>query len=267
MQLARALLQAFMSEDTKIGGPGSGRFPSTRWSAVVAARSGDTLERRRGLDAILTTYWKPVYKYIRIRWGKSNEDAKDLTQGFFARLIEKDFLGGFDPGKARLRTFLRVCADGHVANEAKSAQRMKRGGDAVHLSLDFEGAEAELERARLPGSPSASVDAMEDLFEREWARSLFSYAVEELRRECEQRGKHIQFRLFEMYDLEDDNERRTSYAELARQFGIAVTDVTNYLAFARRGFRRIVLERLREMTTNEQEFRREARALLGVEPE
>ncbi len=69
---------AFMSEDTKIGGPG-GRFPSTRWSAVVAARSADTLERRRGLDAIVAAYWKPVYKYIRIRWGKSNEDAKDLT--------------------------------------------------------------------------------------------------------------------------------------------------------------------------------------------
>ena len=90
-----------MMEDTKIGGP-SGKFPATRWSAVLAARSEDPAERSRALEAIAAAYWKPIYKYLRIRWGKSNEDAKDLTQDFFAKLIEKEYLEDFNPAKARL---------------------------------------------------------------------------------------------------------------------------------------------------------------------
>ena len=96
-----------MIQDTRMGGS-AGKFPATRWSAVLAARSDDPQERSRALDAILAAYWKPIYKYLRIRWDKSNEDAKDLTQEFFARLIEKEYLADFDPSKARLRTFLRV---------------------------------------------------------------------------------------------------------------------------------------------------------------
>ena len=135
-----------MTEDTKIGGA-SGRFPATHWSAVLAARSDDSVERSRALEAIAAAYWKPIYKYVRIRWGKSNEDAKDLTQDFFAKLFEKEYLDDFDPTKARLRTFLRICADRFMANEAKAAKRLKRGGGAAHLSLDFDAAENELQRA------------------------------------------------------------------------------------------------------------------------
>ena len=255
-----------MTEDTKIGGP-SGRFPATHWSAVLAARSDDPAERSRALEAIAAAYWKPIYKYVRIRWGKSNEDAKDLTQDFFAKLFEKEYLDAFDPAKARLRTFLRVCADRFVANEAKAAGRLKRGGGAVHVSLDFDAAETELQRAgshlQLPASP----ESMDEFLEKEFIRSLFGIALEKLRRECESRGKQIHFRLFEIYDLEGDGSPKASYAELAKEFKIAPTDVTNYLAFARREFRRIALDSLREMTASEDEFRREARALLGVVPE
>lgn len=249
-----------MTDDTKIGGP-SARFPATRWSAIFAARSEDAADRARGFEAIITAYWKPVYKYIRIRWNKSNEEAKDLTQEFFARLIEKDFLGAYDPAKAQLRTFLRVCVDGFAANQERSARRLKRGGDAVHVPLDFDAAEDELRRASLSAQESP-----EQLFEKEWVRSLFGLAIGDLRAECEQRGKQVHFRLFEMYDLEDGTEPRVNYEQLARQFGIGVTDVTNHLAFARREFRRIVLERLRLMTGDDDEFRREARSLLGVNP-
>ena len=136
-------------EDTKIGGP-SGKFPATRWSAIVAARSTDAAERTRGLETVVEAYWKPIYKYVRIRWNKSNEDAKDLTQEFFSRLIEKNYLGDFDPSKARLRTFLRVCVDHFLGNEAKAATRLKRGDAAQHISLDFDAAEAELRRASQP---------------------------------------------------------------------------------------------------------------------
>ena len=98
---------------------------------MLAARSADSAERTRAFDAIVTAYWKPVYKYIRVRWNKSNEDAKDLTQECFARVIEKGFLDSFDPTKARLRTFLRVCVDGHLSNQEKYARRLKRGGGAL----------------------------------------------------------------------------------------------------------------------------------------
>jgi RNA polymerase sigma factor (sigma-70 family) len=244
----------------------SGKFPVTRWSAIVAARSADPIERSRALEAIVAAYWKPIYKYVRIRWNKPNEDAEDLTQDFFARLIEKDILADFDPAKARLRTFLRVCADHFVANEAKAAKRLKRGGDTIHLSLDFSAAEAELERGKPALSATASSERIDEFIEKEFIRSLFGLSVQELREFCESRGKQIHFRLFEIYDLNDDEQKRAGYAELAREFAIAVTDVTNYLAFARREFRRIALGKLHEMTASDEEFRREARALLGVEP-
>lgn len=248
-----------MSDDTGIGGP-SAKFPPTRWSAIVAARSADQGERRRGFETLVAAYWKPVYKYIRTRWGRGNEDAKDLTQDFFVQVIEKEFLKSYDPAQSRLRTFLRVCVDGFVANQEKAAQRLKRGGDVLLASLDFETAEGELARIEPPAP-----EGIEEFFEKEWARSVFGLALEGLRAECEQRGKVIHFRLFEQYDIEDAGERRLSYEDLAREFNLAVTDVTNYLAYARREFRRIALEKLREMTASDDEFRREARALLGVD--
>ncbi len=248
-----------MVDDTRIGGAGD-KFPPTRWSAIVAARSDDPAERARAWEAIVAAYWKPVYKYIRLRWGKSNEDAKDLTQEFFFRVIEKEFLNSYDPSKARLPTFLRTCIDGFVSNQDKAARRIKRGGDAVLLSLDFETAAGEFLRSEPPSPESA-----EDYFEKEWIRSLFTLAVESLREECKARGKNVHFRLFERYDLDDSAERLLSYEQLARDFGLSVTDVTNYLAFARREFRRIALEKLRETTASEEEFRREARSLLGMD--
>jgi RNA polymerase sigma factor (sigma-70 family) len=253
-----------MTPDTQIGGP-SAKFPATRWSAVRAARSNDPVDRKRALETIIAAYWKPIYKYTRIRWGKSGEDAKDLTQEFFARLIKKNYLADFDPSKARLRTFLRVCIDHFVANEVKAAKRLKRGGAAEHISLDFALAESELARANVSLIISASPERIDEYLEKEYLRSLFGLAVEDLRKFCESHGKKTHFRLFEIYDLEDAGTKLPSYAELAAQFKIAVTDVTNHLAFARREFRRIALAKLHEMTTSEEEYRREARALLGVE--
>jgi hypothetical protein len=107
---------------------------------------------------------------------------------------------------------------------------------------------------------------MEEFFEKEWVRSLFSLAVETLRGECERRGKQIHFRLFETSDLDDSGDGRASYEQLARDFGIAVTDVTNHLSYTRREFRRIALEKLREMCASDEEFRREARAIFGIDP-
>ena len=246
--------------DTSIGGR-SGRFPATEWSAIVAAGSTDPAERTRAMETLIAAYWKPVYKYVRIKWRKSNEDAKDLTQGFFAAAIEKDFFKSYDPAKARFRTFLRTCLDGFISNEEKAARRIKRGGDAVLLSIDFESAEDEIRRADLPAP-----ETLDEYFDKEWVRSLFGLAIDNLKAECEAKGKSVHFRLFESFYLDEENDSgRITYDRLARESGLSTSNVTNYLAYARREFRRIVLERLREVTATQEEFRREARSLLGVD--
>jgi RNA polymerase sigma factor (sigma-70 family) len=235
-----------------------GAFPPTRWSAVAAARSDDPAERRRGLEALAAAYWKPVYKWIRVRWNRSGEDARDLTQEFFARVIEKDFLAKFDPAKGRLRTFLRTCVDAMLKNDARDSRRLKRGGEAEIVSLQFESAESELQLAGIPASGRA-----DEIFEKEWVRSVLALTLERLRAECESAGKTTQLRVFLRYDVEDD-EPRPTYAEIAAESGIAATDVTNHLAWARREFRRLALETLRAMTASDEEFRREARDLFGL---
>jgi RNA polymerase sigma factor (sigma-70 family) len=246
-----------MFEDTSIGGVRH-QFPSTHWSVIEATRSPSAEERQRALDTLIRAYWKPVYKYIRLHWKKDNEPAKDLTQDFFARLIEKRMLDRFDPARARLRTYLRICVDGLVMNEDKAAQCIKRGGEITLLSLDFQTAEGELTSLQLPGSEDP-----ESFFAREFSRSLFGIAVERLRCECTGRGKETHFALLELYDIEEAGKELT-YEQVAVRFGIKPTDVTNYLAYARREFRRIVLDELRSMTATEDEFRREAQNLLGI---
>jgi RNA polymerase sigma factor (sigma-70 family) len=230
------------------------RFPSTRRSAVIATRSADAGERKRGFEALVEAYWKPVYKFVRLKWDYSADDAADVTQGFFARAIEKDFFRGYDAAKGSFRTFLRTCLEGFVANERKSLSRLKRGGDMLTLSLDFASVEGEL--FEHPPAPGASP---EELFQREWVRSLFALALEDLRTACEADGKQVQFRMFERYDL----DAGTSYQELAQEFGLPVTTVTNYLAWARREFRKLLLARLLRITGGDQEYRADAKVLLG----
>ena len=102
------------SKDSLVAG---GNFPPTRWSVIEAARSADSTDRLRALEVLCTAYWKPVYKYIRLKFAKPPDQAQDLTQGFFAELLERDLLSRFDPAKSRLRTYIRLCADSFVLNE------------------------------------------------------------------------------------------------------------------------------------------------------
>jgi DNA-directed RNA polymerase specialized sigma24 family protein len=242
-----------------------GEFPPTHHSLVIAAQSSDPAARSRAVETIVAAYWKPIYKYVRIKWNLAAEDAADFTQEFFTRLLERQFLAAYDGSKGRLRTFLRTCADRLFMKLERDSRRLKRGAGEAHLSLDFpldfEEAERELGTARGPQSPN--YESPEECFDKEWVRSLFALGVQRLQTSCENEGKMLHFELFERCDLQD-SDPKPSYAQLAGEFGLTVTDVTNYLAFARREFRRCVLERLREMTATAEEFRLEARSLLGV---
>jgi DNA-directed RNA polymerase specialized sigma24 family protein len=238
-----------------------GRFPPTRRSAVAAVGSDDPAERARSLEILVRAYWKPVYKHLRVRWRLDSEHAADLTQAFFARALEQRMFSAYDPARALFRTYLKTCLDRHVMKDTESRMRQKRGGGAVTLSLDFSSAERELEGLAVPAP-----EALESYFDREWTRHLLGMTVDALRERCDQGGKQTTFRVFERYVLDDETTDRPSYAELATELGIKVTDVTNYLAFARREFRRLLLEKLREITGSDEEFDAEARLLLGGAP-
>jgi RNA polymerase sigma factor (sigma-70 family) len=236
-------------------------FPVTRYSVILGAASPDAATRQRAFSSLVEAYWKPAYKYVRLKWQASPAEAEDLTQGFFARAFEKDFFRTYEPARARFRTFLRTCLDAFIANERKAAGRLKRGGAVQLVALDFETAEGELRQH------DVAVPAdMDEYFEREWARSVLALSVDRLRTHYAATGREKYFHVFERYDLDAAaTGDRVTYAEIADEIGARATDVTNYLAAARRQFRAIVLERLRELTATDDEFRDEARRLLGVD--
>jgi len=244
--------------------PAGGRFPTTHLSAVRGASSGEAELRERSLGTLIAAYWKPVYKLIRLHWRLAPPDAEDLTQAFFTRAMEKDFFAAYDREKGRFRTYLRTCVERFVGNEIKSAARLKRGGAADLRSLDaldFAGAERELIAAS-----TSQARPPEEAFDAEWIRSLFALALEALRRQCEAHGKTDHFRLFERYDLAEAGSGRMTYDQLAAEFGLTAGLVTNHLAWTRREFRRLLLETLRSVTGSDEEYRLEARLLLGSEP-
>ena len=181
-----------MDQDTAIGGP-HGRFPSTQVSLLEAASAGLPGE---ALDRVMALYWKPVYKYIRFRFGKDNEDAKDLTQSFFAAALQREFFARFDPAKASFRTYLRMAVERFAASQHAAANRQKRGGN-----VEFEPVEEQ----------AATAESPEQVFEREWQRQLFSLALDDLRAHCETSGKQLQFP-----DLRSLRSRRGRAAFLRR---------------------------------------------------
>jgi len=243
-------------------GGGSGAFPATRPSLVRGLASADPAARAAAYEALARSYWRPVYVYVRLRWRKSPEDAQDLTQAFFARVFEHAYLEAYDSAKARFRTFVRTCLDRFLANDAQSAARQKRGGGVAIASVDFARFDADLAEHARSDDPDP-----ERWFYREWVRALFADAIDRLRARCAASGHRTAFTLFETYDVNDREAGvRTTYAGLARQTGLAVTDVTNELAWARRAFRAIVLDLLRDVCATDDEFRAEAHDLLGIDP-
>jgi hypothetical protein len=240
-----------VERDTSIGGPGAA-FPSTRPSIVAAATSDDGTRRRDAQETFVASYWKPIYKYIRIKWRKGNEDAKDLTQAFLTEFLDSG-LGRFDAARGSLRTFVRVSVDGFVSHDARAASRLKRGGGVIVLPME-DGAGDLVDFAADPGV------SMEDYFHREWQRQIFALGVGDLRALAHAAGKEVPLAIFEAHDLVDDPP---SYGVLAATFQLTPATVTNHLAWARRELRRLVLARIDAATASASEAAAEARALFA----
>ena len=233
---------------------GHAGFPETQPSLVRDVLASDDVARARGREALAAAYWRPVHAYLCYRWQVDTEEARDVTQDFFAQAFARDLFAQYDPARARLRTWVRLCVDSHARTTFKAGGRLKRVGTTEFVSVDT------------PGLALPSTDGdVEAWFEREWLRGLFEEALADLARECERLGKSVPLAVFRAADV-DAGRERPGYAELATRFGIAVTQVTNHLHWCRRRLRGHVLDRLRAQCRTEEEFVAEAQAVFGVKP-
>lgn len=166
---------------------GSARsFATTHWSQVLAAKQGDPSAAAAALENLCRTYWYPLYAFLR-RSGHRPHDAQDLTQAFFARLLQRDFLERIDPRKGKFRSFLLAALKNFLCDEWDKVQAVKRGGGQVFMSLDDLQAED-----RYRSEPDASAPA-ERLFEQRWALTLLGRALGQLRDEFISAGKGQEF--------------------------------------------------------------------------
>ena len=147
-------------------------FPATRLSVVERTRSHDEETRRVAWATIIEAYWKPAYKYLRLKWSLSPDEAADLTQEFFTTTLEKEVVERYDPARARFRTYLRLCLDGFAANARKAERRLKRGGDVIVVPLDFQTAEG--------GPVLFEVFARYDLADEGEARATYARLAREM---------------------------------------------------------------------------------------
>src|SRR5688572_2988752 len=161
--------------------PGARDFATTRWSMVLGAR-GSSPDAQRAMAALCQGYWYPLYAFVR-RQGHPPHDAQDLTQEFFARLIENEWLDGVARERGRFRSWLLASMRHFLANEWNRARAQKRGGGAVVVSLDETDAEG-----RYLHEPADITDATQ-LFQRRWPLTLLDHVLVRLERELQDAGK------------------------------------------------------------------------------
>lgn len=254
---------------TRTGGSGhgSGVFPRTRWSLVArvvdpGSKVG-TGTRHEAYAELVSAYWRPVYRALRVKHREQREAAEDLTQAFFLHLIEKRVLERFvaDPESGRFRSLLRSLLDRFVLTAQRDARRLKRGGDRPHVPLDP--AEIEAIEGRIRTDPA------NDPFDREYRAAVIDLALRDLANESRTPLQRRRLEVFLAYEVEPqlgEGGERPTYADLATALKLKVYDVKNDLVAARRRFSELIIERLREEVRSEEEAREELRTLFGIMP-
>ncbi len=205
-----------MPSDTTMGGSKRG-FQATLWTVVLKAKE----HSRDALEELIKIYWKPIYVYIR-RWGYPSEEAKDLSQGFFSDLLERDFLRGVSPEKGRFRTFLLTVLKRYLINESERKRAQKRGGGKAVLSLDYSRAERDF--TIMP----TSNETPERSFNRQWALESMSRALGDL-------AKEMDAATFEA--IKPHLAGGPAYDETAKKLGITVTRLNNLIHRTRKRYR------------------------------
>ena len=217
-----------------------GSFKPTLWTVVLRAKDPSDPHRRTALNTLCETYWAPVYVYLRHK-GRSSEDAKDATQGFFAHFLELRALDRVERGRGRFKNFLLALLEHYLANEHRKANAEKRGGGAAPLSLDF--ARAETEVRIDPADPRTP----EVAFRRSWSMAVLQDAFERLRREFS--AREAEFEAVRIHLLA--GAERPSHAAIAERLGLPLTDVANLLHRSRKRLRELIRSILREAVDSE----------------
>lgn len=230
-------------------------FRTTHWSVVHAAAGEDSAAARGALGTLCETYWYPVYAFIR-RSGHDPDAARDLTQGFFARLLEKRDIAGAEPARGRFRAFLLGAVRHYVANERDRDRALRRGGGEALLSIDYQDADR-----RYAGEP-ADRDTPERLYFRSWAAALVRRATEGLRADYGARGQGELFDALRPALLSDETDlpRR----DLARRLGTTEDAVNVALHRLRRRFGRRLREEAAETLADPAEAGDELRSILAM---
>lgn len=195
-----------MSDEPHTAAHDASRFVTTHWSVVLAAGRRSSPDSDQALESLCRTYWYPLYAFARRR-GKSAEDAKDLTQEFFARLLEQEFLRDADRERGRFRAFLLTVFKRFLATEHSKQQTQKRGGGTTRLSIDFDSGE---DKYRFE---PADTWTAEKIYERRWALTLLDLVLVRLREEFVASGKQELFEHCEVYLT--GSARGPGYAETA----------------------------------------------------
>lgn len=241
--------------DTTLGG-GEKAFPETTLGFAGGLRDPAAADYARSIEILCARYWKPVYSYIRIAWAKSNEDAKDVTQAFFAWLLEEDALRRYDPGRGGFRPYLKVLLRRFVGHAERDLHRIKRGGGARVFSLEGDA-------PRLPELQGGGAAAdPEKAFERVWLEELVQQSLGRVRERCLRLGKGTRFRLYEAFAL-GAGPTPPSYAELAARFGVTVGDVEKSLYLVREEIRQEIRSTLAQGAGSDRDLDDEWKRLLG----
>jgi RNA polymerase sigma factor (sigma-70 family) len=230
-------------------------FATTHWTVVLAAGQRHTPQSDHALEELCRTYWFPLYAYVRRR-GHAKADAEDLVQAFFARFLAKNYLEGLSAERGRFRAFLLAALKNFLINEWKHAHRLKRGGGAVNLSLDWETADTKFQVA------ATAEPSPDQAFDREWALALLAKVIERLEAECVAEGKGNLFAQLKVFLAAGKSD--TAQSEVARVLGMEEGAVRVAVHRLRKRYRQLLREEIGNTLSDPALVDEELRALFGA---
>lgn len=230
-------------------------FTTTHWSVVLLARQQESADADRALEALCRTYWYPLYAFVRRR-GFEVADAQDLTQEFFSRLLEKDFLRSVDRTKGRFRSFLLAALEHFLANEWRRTRTQKRGGRFAFISLETETAEGL--HLQLPSSTLSP----DEVFDQQWAMVLLRRVLTRLQDEFEAAGKGLFFEGTRTFLTGEKSD--ATYAELAARLGMTGGALKMAVSRLRRRYVELLRAEIGQTVGRAEEVDDELRALFAA---
>jgi RNA polymerase sigma factor (sigma-70 family) len=232
--------------------PPIGVFATTHWTVVVAAQERGTAEAEAALEKLCTIYWRPVFAFIR-QSSPDEDEAKDLTQGFFERFLDKHYFREADPSRGRFRSFLLGCVKNFVANERDRQRAQRRGGGAIPLSIDQLLLDSGIE---LESNAALSPDRS---YERQWAHAVLGMVKSKLQAEFAASGRSEVFQTLHVYLAGDRDE--APYQQVGEQLHMSVAAVKKNVERMRRRFGELLREEIAQTVLHPSEIEDELRFL------